>query len=71
MRPVSRKTWTRGPLPQFVEWARVGSSALLFELAAKAFSSKTARRPTLSVVGTPSSLQAVRGAELFVMQYAL
>ena len=32
-------------------------------LAAKAFSSKTARRPTLSVVGTPSSLQAVRGAD--------
>ena len=40
MRPVSRKTWTRGPLPQFVEWVRVGSSALLFDSLRRHFQAR-------------------------------
>jgi hypothetical protein len=31
MRPMSRKTRIRCPLPQFVEWALVGSRSLLLD----------------------------------------
>src|SRR5262249_36192501 len=58
MRPMSRKTRIRCPLPQFVEWALVGSRSLLLDPLRSSLRAGAIRRECKSLAHSPGPPQS-------------